>query len=273
MAIYKARINEDDNKIFYLCDWNLNAFNSNYTLQLQTSDLERVRECFVNIDKLEILLNEIVISEFTTYDTYSNITYTSSIYTQNMRGFTECTSVTLQKNSLLDDMAVLINEIKNKNNVNIEAMSVEQYKNYILTKIAETCEADIHQGTEVNGEMFTYKAEDQQNLKVLFDTVVMAPQITGLPYHSSGNACRLYTREEIVTIYMTLMLRLIQITTYCNMLNMTIKEMETKEELDTVIYGMELPEDKQANYNTIVTSATQSFNDLIAGFMGAGEDA
>lgn len=267
MAVYRVRVDKDDNKLFYLLDWNLNSFNSSYTLKLHTRLIEDVKLIFSEIEYIEILMNDSVIAEFSAFNTYSSITYTST-YSKIHGDYADCTEVTLERISLVEEMLAIKNALEDKNNLDIDSMSVEEYKQYILAKVAEDCESDIHSGAEVNGEYFTYKAEDQQNLKVLFDTVVTAPQVVGLPYHSSGNPCRLYSREEIVSIYMTLMMRLVRITTYCNALNMMIKDMETKEELNEVVYGMPLSEDRLASYNEIIESTNNSFNSVIASFMG-----
>lgn len=264
MAIYKVRIDEDLNKEFYLTEWNLNNFNSNYTLNLQTSNLELVKNSFAEFNKIEILLNNDVIALFVTFNKCSNIAYTSNIYSRVLNSFTECTAVTLDRTSLIDDMIAIKKAIEIQTNIDINSMSVEDYKRYILNKIAKTCEEKIYEGMEINGELFTYKIEDQQNIKTLFDTIMMIPQITALPYHSSGNLCRFYTRDEIITIYMTLMMRLIKITTYCNSLNMVIREMNTIEELDTVEYGMELPQDKKEVYDDIVAKTTEDFLSVIS---------
>lgn len=264
--IFSVRINEQDSKLYSLCEWNSAVFRNDPTLKLQTSDLVGVKRDFKKINKIEILNKGVLVAEYDIYDSYSAISYQENYFVSLENKFTDCLSVTLQKLDLVSQVQQLQDRLETPKPV--EEMTLEENRQYVLTKVAEQCERDIYAGAEINGELFTFKAEDQQNLKSLFDTAVMAPSIPAFPYHSSGHICRFYTRLEIITIYLTLMIRLIHITTYCNMLNMMIREMNTKEELNTVTYGMTLSPDKLADYEEIVTQTNQIFGAVVDNFVG-----
>ena len=64
-----------------------------------------------------------------------------------------------------------------------------------------------------------------------------------IPYHMSSNPCALYSPYDICTIFLTLQIRLVDKTTYCNMLNCYVRTLQTKEELGSVNYGIVLPDE------------------------------
>lgn len=267
--IYKIRIDKDNNKVLDLCEWDNIAFESNRTLRIQSNNLGDVQKLLENIVCLEVLQNDTVIATYTVYNTYANISYAHNIYIESLRGNYDCITVELSRINYIEELASIQSQLNKV--VDIESMDVDEYRDYILSTVANDCEQEIYEGCEVGGHMFTYKVEDQQNLKTLFDTVIMSDQIAGLPYHASGENCRFFTRDEIITIYTTLLMRLIKITTYCNALNMMVQEMTTKEEIERVYYGMELSEEKQAIYDEIISQTGDVFTAILSNYITSDE--
>lgn len=268
---FKVRVNNDKNKTFDLCEWYAPDFNVTRLLKIKSNDLNTIKSSFENIDEIHILKDDEIIGTYTVYNTYANISYTSSMYVERLGNFCDCITVELSRRNFIEELTALQNQINPV--ADVGSMNVNEYRNYVLGKIAEDCAAHIYEGDVINGHRFTYKVEDQQNLKTLFDTVVMSPQVAGLPYHASGENCRFYTREEIITIYTTLMMRLINITTYCNALNMMIKEMTSKDELEQVAYGMALSEEKQALYDEIMSQTATVFSAVLDNYTSVNSDA
>lgn len=250
---FKVCVNQEHEFMLFDID-NINNLDGS-VLKLRTSNFSEVKDVFSNINLLEIFGDNNKIAEFTDYDTYSSITYLGSMFYQNEQAFYDCIEVGLKQSSL-DEKVRRIERAININ-IDINNMSVKEYREFILEQVSKDCSQDIYNGTviEVNGvqQNFSFKAEDQINLLQLYLMTKMYPTITAVPYHSDGHSCMFYTSEQIQTIYMTLILRLIMITTYVNQLNLYANTLETKEALSQLSYGMELPEQYASVVSSIVS--------------------
>ena len=89
--------------------------------------------------------------------------------------------------------------------------------------------------TSKGKQHFSYKDEDQRNLKTLFDTA-MATQMD-VPYHADGCECMLYSWKELVQIYVALQTNLLYHTTYVNALHSLVRGLNSKEQIKAVTYG------------------------------------
>lgn len=253
---YTIKVN--DSITFPLSEWNTNAFDCDYTITILTSDLLTVKEAFTDIKKIEVFQNHIPIAEYTYFDGFSSITLIPDIYVPDESTFKDGLRITLTKQDIIQQVQN-IEDMLNKT-VNIEAMSADEYRTYLLQKVSEACQDDIYAGdfVKVTGGMkkFTYKIEDQQNLANAMTIITQGGEsLTGIPYHASGEACSLFPIEDIVNIYFALQIRLTQKQTYCNMLNMHIKGLQSKEELLECSYGMDLPEDLQKQMDDIMAAS------------------
>ena len=106
-----------------------------------------------------------------------------------------------------------------------------------LVEISKSCEDYIYAGTNVtlpDGiiEHFTYNLADQSNISEMF-TAVMAGA-TEYPYHADGEICKIYTKEQIVTIYGTLSLFKTEATTYHNSLKAQINAMTDADAISAI---------------------------------------
>ena len=111
------------------------------------------------------------------------------------------------------------------------------------------------------------------NLKNLFDIVSTFPDVQHLPYHVSAQSCEMFSRKDIITVYLTLLIRLTKITTYCNQLNMYIRSLYDKEKIKEITYGMELPEGYLATYNNIIAQSMESMQSLFEKYLGTSSDS
>ena len=249
----KIRVNQENEFVLFNIDNIRNLDGS--ILRLRTNNFSEVKDAFSDINLIEIFSDNNKIAEFTSYDTYSFITYLGSTFVQSENAFYDCIEIQLRQSSLAEK----VDRIEKAININVDVnnMTVEEYRQYILEQISKDCSQDIYSGTviEVNGvqQNFSFKTEDQINLLQLYLMTKMYPNITAVPYHSDGHSCMFYTSEQIQTIYMTLILRLIMITTYVNQLNLYANTLETKEALSQLSYGMELPEQYASVVSSIVS--------------------
>lgn len=262
--IIQVRINNNDNLMWKLCEWNSAMFADIPTLKLQTDDLVGIKNAFSEINKIEIFQANVLIAEYTLYDTYSSISYLGQVYVEHENIFADCLEVQLRRSSLVDQVKRIEDAINE--NIDIDAMTVSEYRQFMLKQVNDGCKQDIYGGAmvEINGEPqhFSFKSEDQINLLQLYLMSRMYDTITVLPYHSDGQTCMFYTSEQIKTIYITMIIRLISITTYTNQLHMYANTLTTKEELSNLRYGMELPESYARVVADIVNETIAALGDI-----------
>lgn len=253
---YSIKIN--DSYTFPLSEWNTTVFDSDYTITVLSSDLSAVKAAFTDMNKIEIFQNHIPIAEYTYFDGFASITLLPDIFVPEESTFMDGLKVTLTKQNIIQQVQNI--EDKLNNNIDVDSMSTEEYKAFLLQKVSEACQDDIYAGDFIqvtNGlKKFTYKMEDQQNLANAMTIISQGGEsLTGIPYHASGEACSLFPVEDIVNIYFALQIRLTQKQTYCNMLNMHINDLQSKEELLECSYGMDLPENLQKQMDDIMAAS------------------
>ena len=137
-----------------------------------------------------------------------------------------------------------------------------------ITEIKQKCEEYIYAGTDVTyadgtTEHFTYTLTDQSNISEMF-TAIMAGA-TEYPYHADGEICKIYTKEQIVTIYGTLSLFKTEATTYHNSLKAQINAMTDADAISTIKFKeTELTGEYLTNYTEMMTSAQTQLNAILA---------
>lgn len=149
-----------------------------------------------------------------------------------------------------------------KKNTNSTPIKPEELQNFIERKISalsETCEKTIYNGLELElsegKEHFEYKNQDQTNIKAMFDAVVFGAE--KYPYQSEDGKCRVFTAQDIITLYTSLEgLRTAQLT-YYHQLKDLVNTLETEEEINAVTYGQELKGEYLQHYNEMMTVAEE----------------
>ena len=140
-----------------------------------------------------------------------------------------------------------------------------------FTKIAEikqSCESYIYAGTDVSlpdgtVEHFSYTLADQSNISEMF-TAIMAGA-TEYPYHADGEICKIYTKEQIVTIYGTLSLFKTEATTYHNSLKAQVNAMTDVDAIIAVKFKeTELTGEYLENYAAMMASAKTQLEAVLA---------
>lgn len=272
--IIKARINGEH--MFKLCSWSASEFDSNPMLRIQSDDLQLVKNVFAEINKIEIYISDNPAGTYTQYNTFDSISYEGSVFVQHENIFADCMRIGLKRTSLVDEVA-RIQEIVQPT-VDVDAMTVDEYRQYLLSQISEACRQQIYAGTQVqlpsSGQMesYTYKAEDQQNLTNAMAILVIAPELEEIPYHPSGGLCRMIPALDLVTIYGTLQLNLTYLTTRCNFMNTWIKSINSKEELMQINWHTDLPEGYQQQVNEIYSRSLQIMNKIREKFITNEEE-
>lgn len=126
----------------------------------------------------------------------------------------------------------------------VEDLSLEDARKAKYQEIASACEQTIYAGVDVSTssgvEHFSLTEEDQLNL--FGKKMQLLAGEEKLEYHEDGNPCRYFSAEEMQKIITATMAYKTYHTTYCNALNMWIKNAETLEEVNSIYYGVEIPE-------------------------------
>lgn len=128
-------------------------------------------------------------------------------------------------------------------------ISIEDWKLSLIASMSSKCNKIITKGFDIslsdgNKYHFSLELEDQLMIQTLMSKVKAGETL--LPYHADGETCRYFTPEEITTIYSKMEEIIVYNTIYFNSLRDYINSMTTEEELKTVKYGIEIPEEYQS---------------------------
>ena len=247
----------DSNERIPLFSWNVINFNSTEELHLATGDLLKAKALFEHIKNIKIVdENNREQATYLGYDSYMNIVYNGSRWSEQMQSFSDELIVKLQKTNITDEVARIAEKVDEV--VDIDSMSTEDYREYLLKSFNELGRQTIFNGTQVtllDGSVrtFTYNLEDQSNLlNALFIIQTLGDTTIVLPYHSHGMPCTLYNALDILKVYFTLQFFSTKIQTQVNMLCAWVREVKTKEELLQINFNSELPEKYKNMVNEIM---------------------
>ena len=129
-----------------------------------------------------------------------------------------------------------------------ECYPIDDMKEDKKQEINNDCSSVIYSGYEYNGEHYDLNDEDQINMLAWS---AVAQQGKSVPYHSSGNPCRIYTAEEFLDLVTAVTSFKTYNLTYCNLLKLQVDEMTEKEDIASVKYGVTALSKK---YQTILDS-------------------
>lgn len=113
-------------------------------------------------------------------------------------------------------------------------------------EVAAACERAIYKGVSVtladgNTEHFSLTEHDQINL--FGKQSQLAAGVGQLEYHADGQPCRYYSATDMQSIIQAAMWHVSYHTTYCNALNMWLAGCQSAEEVETIFYGADVPEE------------------------------
>ena len=131
-----------------------------------------------------------------------------------------------------------------------EYYPIEELKANKKQEINQACSSLIYSGYDYNGEHYDLSDEDQINM-LAWSSV--AQQGKSVPYHSSGNPCRIYTSEEFLGLVSAVTSFKTYNLTYCNLLKQQVDEMTDPEEIKAIVYGVtKLNEKYQAICDNVI---------------------
>ena len=143
--------------------------------------------------------------------------------------------------------------------------TLDDIKNYKISELSYICNHSIVNGVdlEIDGttEHFSYKDEDQVNIKEIFDLALE----TNAPmyYHADGQSCKLYTVDQIIELYSTATTNKMHHTTYFNQLKLFVKSLDNEGDVNAVEYGQELTGEYLDTYNSSMAQAQVVLDTLL----------
>lgn len=113
-------------------------------------------------------------------------------------------------------------------------------------EMSTLCEQMIYAGTNVtlsDGKVEHFSLTEHDQLNLFGKQTQLASGVTQLEYHADGQPCRYYSAEDMQLIIQAAMWYVSYHTTYCNALNMWIAGCTDINEINTIYYGIEIPEE------------------------------
>lgn len=127
-----------------------------------------------------------------------------------------------------------------------------------ISDLSNICNQTIINGfdvelSDISGHV-SLTAEDQINLSTAYNSILQGA--AQYPYHLDGQLCQMFSAEDISKIAQTATAHKLYHTTYFNHLKSWVERCETKEEIDAIDYGSELPEDLASSMNSIISAVS-----------------
>lgn len=137
-------------------------------------------------------------------------------------------------------------------------VNLDNCKQEMIYDLSNICNQTIINGFDVelsntSGHV-SLTAEDQINMSTAYNAVLQGS--IQYPYHLDGQLCQMFSAQDITKIAQTATAHKLYHTTYFNHLKSWVERCETKEEIDAISYGSELPEDLATSMNAIISAAS-----------------
>ena len=142
-----------------------------------------------------------------------------------------------------------------------DATALASAKEGKISEIANACATAITAGVDVGNHHYSYALTDQNNL---YNAMNLATQ-TGLdvPYHADGENCRLFTKEELVAIYIAAETNATSEITYNNQMKQYINILTDIDDVNAITHGTPLTGVYLDTYNTMMAQAQEIIRRVI----------
>lgn len=154
----------------------------------------------------------------------------------------------------------LVKELDEKINptIDIEECSLDELRTWQKKQVNVACKEAIEAGVDVelsDGKTyhFSYKAEDQINY-VEMRQEIEYDGYTTVPYHPDNGDCTIYSSDDMKKIIKAQIANKFVLTTKCNAYHGMIKDAEDKAAVSAIVWGSDLSEKRQADFNKIVAA-------------------
>lgn len=131
-----------------------------------------------------------------------------------------------------------------------EEVTIEYVKAVKSAEMSATCNKIITNGFDAilsDGENHHFSLTIQDQLNLITLSSMVAAGETVIPYHADGELCKGYSIEDITTIINTATSFKTYHVTYFNSLKVYIDSMNDINEVNNVVYGIDIPEEYQSD--------------------------
>lgn len=143
-----------------------------------------------------------------------------------------------------------------------EPVNIEMLKETLIKTMSNKCSNTIMQGfnTELeDGKTYHFSLDINSQLQIQALSLKAKSGETMLPYHADGQTCKFFSVQEILTLNAMMEKIVTYQTTYFNSLRDYIYSMATEEELNSVVYGMEIPVEYQSEvFKTLLKEGSEN---------------
>lgn len=234
--VYTVKLDGSDDKVFNLMQFDSMTFDMECKLVVCTDDLKEVKSAFTNFKELDIYRDDVQIATYTCFNNYKEISLQQGLYNNTNGEWEDALIVSLTRANIVEQVQRLDEKVNQV--VDINALSLDEYKNYLQEK-NKTALAEFlaDQSVEFNGKPYGVSEEDQNEMALNFmqyQALTTAGQQVTLEWHSKKSACETFTAEEFVQLTAMIKAFVYPYFQQMNVIKQQIFSSTSREELDKI---------------------------------------
>lgn len=234
--VYTVKLDGSDDKVFNLMQFDSMTFDMECKLVVCTDDLKEVKSAFTNFKTLDIYRDDVQIATYTCFNNYKEISLQQGLYNNTNGEWEDALIVSLTRANIVEQVQRLDEKVNQV--VDINALSLDEYKNYLQEK-NKTALAEFlaDQSVEFNGKPYGVSEEDQNEMALNFmqyQALTTAGQQVTLEWHSKKSACETFTAEEFVQLTAMIKAFVYPYFQQMNVIKQQIFSSTNREELDKI---------------------------------------
>lgn len=234
--VYTVKLDNSDDKVFNLMQFNSMTFDMECKLVVCTDDLKTVKSAFTNFKTLDIYRDDVQIATYTCFNNYKEISLQQGLYNNSNGEWEDALIVSLTRANIVEQVQRLDEKVNQV--VDINTLTLDEYKNYLQEK-NKTALAEFlaSQSVEFNGKPYGVSEEDQNEMALNFmqyQALTTAGQQVTLEWHSKKSACETFTAEEFVQLTAMIKAFVYPYFQQMNVIKQQIFSSTSKEELDKI---------------------------------------
>lgn len=136
---------------------------------------------------------------------------------------------------------------------------LQRAKDSCIAMLSDTCQKLIEKGQDITlsdgtTDHFNYSYANQMNLKNAFDIAYQTKE--SVPYYDQNNICKIYSAQDIITVYASCQSYITYNTTLLHQLQAQVKEMTDKDAVNAIAYSYDfLTGEYKDNFDAIIAQA------------------
>lgn len=234
--VYTVKLDGSDDKVFNLMQFDSMTFDMECKLVVCTDDLKEVKSAFTNFKELDIYRDDVQIATYPCFNNYKEISLQQGLYNNTNGEWEDALIVSLTRANIVEQVQRLDEKVNQV--VDINALSLDEYKNYLQEK-NKTALAEFlaDQSVEFNGKPYGVSEEDQNEMALNFmqyQALTTAGQQVTLEWHSKKSACETFTAEEFVQLTAMIKAFVYPYFQQMNVIKQQIFSSTSREELDKI---------------------------------------